>query len=107
MDYDQSPLDLEIELIQSSLLSGETLEADDALPRVIDITSSASKLAVHVEVREGYPDAQSVHVEVKGSEINRDEAEGWRTWVKGCMADWDETAEWVSAEHRLPFAISR
>lgn len=96
MDDEQSALDLEIELLQSSLLAGETLEASNggsSATRDIDITSSASKLAVHVAVGPDYPAARSVQLEIRGSEIGRDEAEGWKSWVKECMADWDETAE--------------
>lgn len=97
MDDERSSLDLEIELLQSSLLAGETLEVDDgngSLPaRVIDITSSASKLAVHVNIGPGYPAASSLQLEVKGPEIGREDAEGWRSWVKDCLSEWDETAE--------------
>lgn len=88
MDEHQSSLDLEIELLQSSLLAEEELQATDSpLPRTIDITSLASRLALHIAVEEGYPAASSVRIAVKGAQINRDEAEGWRAWVQERMIE--------------------
>lgn len=93
MDEEQSPLDLEIELLQSSLLANESLTTASGDPRVIDITSSDSKLALHVTLGQDYPQGSSVHLEIKGPEINRDEAEDWRIWIEERMSAWDETDE--------------
>lgn len=93
MDDEQSPFDLEIELLQSSLLGNEKLTSTNGDSRVIEITSSDSKLALHVVVAEGYPRASSVQISIKGPEIHRDEAEDWKTWVEERMTDWDETDE--------------
>ena len=96
MDDEQSPLDLEIELLQSSLLGNETLTTSSSGDsRIIDITSSDSKLALHVTIGKGYPKSSAIHVEIKGPEINRDEAEDWRVWVEERMSEWDETDEEV------------
>lgn len=97
MEDEQSPLDLEIELLQSSLLANETLTVSDGYPRTIDITSSDSKLALHVLFSDDYPKASAVHIEVKGPEVNREDAEGWKTWVEERMSDWDVTDECVQS----------
>lgn len=93
MDDEQSPLTLEIELLQSSLLSNEKLTTTDGDVRIIDITSSDSKLAIHVVIGEGYPIASSVQIDIKGPEVNRDEAEDWKVWVDERMCEWDDTDE--------------
>jgi hypothetical protein len=89
----QAQLDLEIELIESSLLPSETLVVDSHDPRVINISSTASKLALHVTLGESYPAKESLKIEVKGPEIGREEAEGWRTWVQEKMEDWNANDE--------------
>lgn len=99
MDDEQSPLDLEIELLQSSLLGNETLTTSSTSsggdPQTIDITSSDSKLALHVTIGQDYPESSAILVEVKGPDINRDEAEDWKVWVDERMSEWDETDEYV------------
>lgn len=90
---DQSTLDLEVELIESSLLASEKVVVSGDIPRIIDISSTASKLALHISVSSSYPEAGSVQVEIKGPEIGREEAEGWSTWVKDRMNDWNADDE--------------
>lgn len=85
---DQSSLDLEIELIESSLLASEKLSLQSEDSRIVDITSAASKLALHLTIGSSYPDASSLQIEVKGPDIGREEAEGWSKWVKERMRDW-------------------
>lgn len=90
-------VDVELELITASLLPGESLIASDPAvwPRIIDISSKDSKLALHVSVDEGYPESQAVIIEVKGRDIGREEAEEWKGWVHERMAEWDATSECV------------
>jgi hypothetical protein len=92
---DPSSLDLEIELIESSLLASEKLTVQSDNPRIFDITSTASKLGLHLSIGAEYPDASSVQIEIKGPEIGREDAEGWSFWVKERMEDWNTEDEQV------------
>ena len=89
---DEHSLDLEIELIESSLLPAERLRRDGDS---FEISSEDSKLAIHFQTASGYPAKDVVSLEIKGSEIGREEAEGWRSWVDGRLEEWDNTEEWV------------
>lgn len=91
----QAQLDIEIELIESSLLPNETLARISQEPNIIDITSTASKLALHITINDAYPASGSIGVEVKGPEVGREEAEGWRVWVEERLKDWDSVEEYV------------
>lgn len=91
----QSQLDLEIELIESSLLPSESLANTSRNPYVVDITSTASKLSLHITINDTYPASGSIGVEVKGPEVGREEAEGWRVWVEERLKDWDSDEEYV------------
>lgn len=84
-------LDAELELITSSLLPAERLTSSDPAiwPRSIEIVSDDSKFSLHVSVDPGYPRDESLVVEVKGKEMGRDEAEGWRAWVDARMGERD------------------
>lgn len=101
MAEDDNSLDLEIELITSSLLPAETLSESSLSPagqaasgsRDFEIRSSDSSLWLHIVISEGYPDKQAVRVEIKGDEIGRDEAEGWRGWVEDRMSSWQTEEE--------------
>jgi hypothetical protein len=88
-------LDIEIELIQSSLLPVETLgqSGSEAFPRRFDVTSTESKYSLRVSVDRSYPERSAVGVEVKGLDDGREEAEGWKEWVDGIMAEWDDESE--------------
>jgi hypothetical protein len=94
----QSQLDVELELIESSLLPNEHLAKVSQNPYVIDITSTASKLALHLTINDAYPASGSMGVEVKGPEVGREEAEGWKVWVEERLKDWDSDQEWVLHE---------
>lgn len=85
------PLEVELELITSSLLTAEALSSGDpgTWPRIIDIASNDSKLSLHVIVRRTYPGAGGIEIEVKGKDMGRKEAEGWRDWVTEKMKGWD------------------
>ena len=97
MDESQeSQLDLEIELIESSLLPSESLTKTSSKPNIIDITSTASKLALHITINDAYPAPGSIGVEVKGQEVGREEAEEWRVWVEERLKDWDSDEGCVS-----------
>ena len=97
MDESQeAQLEVEIELIESSLLPNETLARISQEPNIIDITSTASKLALHITINDAYPASGSIGVEVKGPEVGREEAEGWRVWVEERLKDWDSDEGCVS-----------
>lgn len=85
----QSQLDTEIELIESSLLPDESLLES---PNGIEVRSTASKLFLHITTDE-YPG--HVGVEVKGPDVGREEAEGWKAWVSERMRDWNADEEYV------------
>ena len=91
----QAQLDIEIELIESSLLPNETLARISQEPNIIDITSTASKLALHITIDDAYPASGSIGVEVKGPEVGREEADEWRVWVEERLKDWDSAEEYV------------
>jgi hypothetical protein len=100
-------LHTELQLIASSLLPTEHLfcvstdsrnvpfdEVDTVqLPLDICITSEESKYHLSIALSASYPGKDAVHVQVKGKDQGRDEAEGWREWVGGIMrdAEWDES----------------
>jgi hypothetical protein len=88
-DDGQTQLDIEIELIESSLLPDESLSRT---PDGIEIKSTASKLFLHINPV-GYP--EHVVIEVKGPEIGREEAEGWKVWVEEKMKEWNSDDEYV------------
>jgi hypothetical protein len=94
----QTQLDVELELIESSLLPNENLAKNPQNPYVIDITSTASKLALHITISDAYPAPGSVGVEVKGPEVGREEAEYWKVWVEERLKDWNSDEEWVFHE---------
>ncbi|WWC70722.1 uncharacterized protein I206_104673 [Kwoniella pini CBS 10737] len=85
-------LDIEIELISSSLLPAENLESSPSgiWPRIIDITSQDSELALHVIVDEQYKSRNDLIIEVKSPSMGRDEASKWKDIVKGKMEKWNE-----------------
>jgi len=85
----QTQLNLEIELIESSLLPDESLHR---IPSGIEVKSTASKLVLHVDT-DKYP--EDAGIEVKGPEVGREEAEGWREWVEERMKDWNQDDEYV------------
>jgi hypothetical protein len=90
MDQDedrQTQLNLEIELIESSLLPDESLHR---IPNGIEVKSTASKLVLHV-ITDKYP--EDVGIEIKGPEVGREEAGGWRGWVEEKMRDWNKEEE--------------
>lgn len=88
-------LNTEIELIESSLLPAESIVASSlgTLARTLDLSSSESPLRLSVRIEGSYPKANSVYVEIKGDDVGREEAEGWRVKVDGMMQDWDEQSE--------------
>ena len=88
-------LDLEIELIEASLLPAERLVRDG---NAISITSDDSILSLHVAVSPNYPTSGSVAVEVKGENIGRDEAQGWKEWLKNTLIE-----EWDAGDEYAPF----
>ena len=90
-----SALDVEIELIESSLLPAEHLETSlDNGTRTISISSQDSDLNIRVTIAVvTYPTAESVKVEIRGANDGRDEAEGWRQWVSERMKDWSTEDE--------------
>ena len=95
MNENVDRLDTEIELMTASLLPSETLESSYAgiWPRVIDISSTDSKLALRLTINDGYPtNPSAVNVEVRG-EIDREEAEIWKSWIGDRMSEWDEGEE--------------
>jgi len=84
-------LDLETELIESSLLPAERLVRDGGY---ILITSDDSNLSIRVAVSSGYPARQSITVEIKGEHIARDEAQSWKEWAQGTVDnEWDPSDE--------------
>lgn len=84
-------MNVEIELIESSLLPDESLHRH---PSGIEVKSTASKLILHVTT-DNYPG--HVVIEVKGPEIGREEAEGWREWVEERMKEWNPQDEYVTS----------
>ena len=94
MEGNVDELDTEIELITASLLPSETLDYSDVAswPRVIDISSTDSKLALRVTINDGYPSVSAVNVEIRG-EIDREEAEEWKIWARDRLHDWNEGEE--------------
>jgi hypothetical protein len=92
---DTSALDAETELIEASLLPAELLQksVESVWPVIIDISSSDSKLAIHISLGQDYPQRHDVYIEIKGAAMGRDEAEGWKTWVDEKLEDWDEAGE--------------
>ena len=87
-DGQEGHLDLDIELIESSLLPDESISR---ITGGIEIRSTASKLVLHISTSD-YP--QRVGIEVKGSEVGRDEAEGWKVWVEERMREWNAYEEY-------------
>jgi hypothetical protein len=85
----QTQLNLEIELIESSLLPDESLNRTST---GIEVKSTVSKLVIHVNT-DKYP--EDVEIEIKGPEVGRDEAEGWRGWVEEKKKDWNKEEECV------------
>jgi hypothetical protein len=83
----QTQLNLEIELIESSLLPDESLHR---IQNEIEVKSTASKLALHV-ITDKYPG--DVEIEIKGPEMGRDEAEDWRDFVEERMKEWNKEEE--------------
>jgi hypothetical protein len=86
----EAAIDAELELITSSLLPAERLVLSDenTWPRTVDITSDDSDFSLHITLLEGYPDRDAVRIDVKGSQMGRDEAGGWKSWIEGTMDDW-------------------
>jgi len=87
----QTQLNVEIELIESSLLTDESLHRHAS---GIEVKSTASKLILHVTT-DNYPG--HVVIEVKGPEVGREEAEGWREWVEERMKEWNPQDEYVNS----------
>lgn len=90
-----NPLDVEIELIESSLLPVEQLKRLDAIQdgptQVFVITSKDSSLSLRFEIDpSGYPARDSAKIEVHGKDDGREEAEGWKRWVLERVGDWNE-----------------
>ena len=85
----QTQLNLECELIESSLLPDESLHR---IPNGIEVKSTVSKLVLHV-ITDKY--SEDVGIEIKGPEVGREEAEGWRGWVEERMKDWNKEEECV------------
>lgn len=85
----------EIELIEASLLPVESLNTSsrDAFPIVLEVQSSESKLRLLVGITESYPSRYAVHIEVKGENVGREEAEEWREKVETMMQDWEDESE--------------
>jgi hypothetical protein len=93
------PLDLELELIESSLLPAERLRRDGDS---CEISSEDSKLVICFQTTSRYPAKDAVELEIKGSEVGREEAEGWKKWVNERLREWDTTEEQVRAsKHTL------
>ena len=84
-------LEAELEVIAASLLPAETLTTSEPgiWPRTIEITSIDSKLSLYIVIAQGYPAEQDVAIEIKGTQVGRDEAEGWRDWVGQKMLQWN------------------
>jgi len=87
---DENSLDLEIELIESSLLPSERLNRDGDS---FEISSDDSKLVIQFRAASSYSAKEAVYLDIKGSEIGREEAEGWNQWVTARISDWDNTEE--------------
>lgn len=103
-------LDIELELLGSSLLPAESLESD-AGPLSADKgdspqTSSNVELTVSnadsgrrlvVSVGEGYPARSAVQVVLKGDDLDRDAAHKAEDHIQTLMQEhWDEADEYVS-----------
>ncbi|KAK8858616.1 hypothetical protein IAR55_002845 [Kwoniella newhampshirensis] len=101
-------LDIEIELLSSSLLPAEHLRSSPstAWPRIVDISSRDSKLSLHVAVQEGYASKDDVTLEVRSAEMGRDEAAQWKTRVVDKMDSWDDDDDYplyqLLTTHFLP-----
>lgn len=80
-------LDVELELLSSSLLPSETLEGpgtpasesdspqtSSGWPREFAIADADSNRRLVVRVREGYPALSAVNVQLKGGDLDRDAA---------------------------------
>lgn len=87
-------LAVEVELISSSLLPKETLEVTgDAYPFIIDIRSEESDFSIQITVNDAYPKLGGIGVVVKGKNMGRDEAEGWKDWASERLMDWNDEEE--------------
>ncbi|CAD6571455.1 MAG: hypothetical protein TREMPRED_000294, partial [Tremellales sp. Tagirdzhanova-0007] len=90
MDLEET-FEPELEVIAASLLPAEALTSSEPgiWPWTIEISSTDSKLSLCIVIAQGYPAQQDVAVEVKGTQMGRDEAEGWREWVSQKMGQWN------------------
>ncbi|WRT67815.1 uncharacterized protein IL334_004789 [Kwoniella shivajii] len=103
-------LDTELELITSSLLPAEKLNAIPSelwpIVRIINITSDDSKLSLYITVSERYKRKVAVHIEVRSSSMGRDEALDWIDWVREKMEEWNEEEDYplfqILTTHFLP-----
>lgn len=87
-------LAVDVELISSSLLPTETLEVrGDAYPFTIDIRSEESDFSIQITVNYAYPKLEGIGVVVKGKNMGRDEAEGWKDWASEKLTDWNDEEE--------------
>ncbi|KLT38877.1 hypothetical protein CC85DRAFT_289121 [Cutaneotrichosporon oleaginosum] len=86
-------LDVELELIASSLLPSEDLTDDPGFPRIISIVNNDSQRTLHIEVREDYPSQSAVTIELKGNDIGRDVAR----YHNSKIAE-QQNANWVDGE---------
>ncbi|WVW84633.1 hypothetical protein I302_106667 [Kwoniella bestiolae CBS 10118] len=101
-------LDIELELISSSLLPAESLSSSDpgTWPRVIDITSDDSELSLHISVNEGYRSKDAVQIEIKSGSMGREEGLDRKRWVEEKMEEWNEEEDYplyqILTTHFLP-----
>lgn len=104
-------LDVELELLGSSLLPAETLAAANAgdespqtssglagaLPCEFAVANADSGRRLAVSVQEGYPALSAVHVALKGGDMDRDAALRSEQRIQHLMQEhWDEADEYVA-----------
>lgn len=111
-------LDVELELLASSLLPAETLETDagspapgsedkspqtsSAWPREFAVTNADSGRRLVFCVREGYPARSAVDVALKGGDMDRDAAFRSEERIQSLLRDhWDEADEYVTLRAAL------
>lgn len=68
---------------------------DPSTPFLLEIKSSASSYRIHIEIlKQDYYSRKNVKLQIKSSEMGREEALGWGMWVEERLDEsWDEGVE--------------
>ncbi|KAJ9090930.1 hypothetical protein QFC19_009356 [Naganishia cerealis] len=84
----------ELELIRSSLMPEESLQANNTLPDQFTITSADSPYRIHFTVVNNGDKENATLFQIKSEVMAREEALGWAQWVQEKVDEsWDEAVE--------------